>query len=103
MKIFKKSALAILIATLAFGFSAFTTLKKSKLVTYYKVTSILSGASNPAGYVYFSDDHCNPGGALCSAVWDIGSNPAPIADNTVIPSSGVTYVPYSVTEGHFEE
>lgn len=98
----KKAVFGVLIAGLAFGFSAFTTLKKSMVVTYYKTDMGYPDANDPRGYQYFSTDRCETGGNLCSGVWDLGSYPAPTIEGTALPTSGVTYKTGNAIDGHFE-
>jgi hypothetical protein len=98
----KKAALGVLVAGLAFGFSAFTTIKQSLIVTYYKADKTYPASNNPAGYYYYSGERCEPGGNICSAKWDIGSNTLPTVDGTALPTTGISFVAGSVTEGHFE-
>ncbi len=96
----KKAALGILVAGLAFGFSAFTTIKKSSIVTYYKVDTTYPTPSNPAGYYYYSGDRCEAAGEVCSAQWDIGNNPLPTIEGTPLPSTGIAFL--FAIKGHFE-
>lgn len=98
----KKAALGVLIAGFSFGFSAFTTIKKGLIVRYYKVDKTNPASNNPAGYLYYSGERCEPMGSLCSAQWDIGSNPLPTVDGTPLPTTGISFVAGSVTTGHFE-
>ena len=98
----KKAAFGILVAGLAFGISAFATIKKQSVITYYKVDMTYPSPSNPTGYVYFSSDRCESGGDVCTAEWNIGSNPAPTSDGTLLPISGVSFVSGSTRSGHFE-
>lgn len=98
----KKAAFGVLIAGLAFGFSAFTTMKKSSIYYYYQVLNPYASPSNPAGYVYYSGDRCESGGNVCGARWDIGTHIPPVADGSALPLTGVTYQANSVVSGHFE-
>lgn len=98
----KKAALGVLIAGLAFGFSAFTTIKRGTEVTYYKVDMTYPQPTDPRGYSYFSGDRCELDGNLCSAKWDIGTNVLPTADGTLLPTTGISFVTGSETTGHFE-
>nr|WP_068888691.1 hypothetical protein [Pedobacter panaciterrae] len=98
----KKAVLAVLIAGMAFGFSAFTTIKSSSIVVYYKADMMNPLPTDPSGYRYYSGDRCEPLGNLCSAQWQIGSNPIPTTDGTPLPASGRTLVTGSIIAGHFE-
>jgi len=98
----KKAALGVLVAGLAFGFSAFTTIKRGALVTYYKVDMTYPVPTDPRGYSYFSGDRCEPGGTICSAKWEIPSDKVPTIDGTALPTSGQTFVSGSLESGHFE-
>ncbi|TKC65069.1 hypothetical protein FBD94_00460 [Pedobacter hiemivivus] len=98
----KKAAFGVLIAGLAFGFSAFTTIKKRSVYHYYQVDNPYATPSSPVGYAYFSGDRCEPGGTVCSSQWDIGSNTPPATDGVPLPLSGVTFQSSSVISGHFE-
>nr|WP_294877180.1 hypothetical protein [uncultured Pedobacter sp.] len=98
----KKAALGILVAGLAFGFSAFTTIKQSSIVRYYKVSTTYPEPNNPGGYSYYSGDRCEPAGVVCSAKWNIGLNTVPTVDGTPLPTTGVSFVNGSITAGHFE-
>jgi hypothetical protein len=102
MKNFKQIAFGLLVSAMVIGFSAFTSAKKDvNIVTYYK-TNPSTPASNPASYQFYNEDRCESGGSLCTAQWDIGSNPTPTVDGTALPSSGVTFQSGSQTDGHFE-
>ncbi|WP_448103902.1 hypothetical protein [Pedobacter panaciterrae] len=98
----KKAALGVLIAGFSFGFSAFTTIKRTNKVLYYKTDITFPLPSDPRGYRYYSGDRCEPMGSLCSAQWDIGLNTHPTLDGTLLPVSGMTYVSGSMVTGHFE-
>lgn len=98
----KKAALGVLLACLAFGFSAFTTLKKRAIVVYYKTNMTYPAANDPRGYNYYSGDRCENGGNLCSAQWNLGANPSPTTEGQVLPLTGVTFQTNSVVTGHFE-
>lgn len=98
----KKAALGVLVAGLAFGFSAFTTIKRGSIVRYYKGSMTNTPPNDPAGYFYYSGDRCEFGGNVCSAKWNIGSNPLPTVDGTPLPPTGISFVEGSVTTGHFE-
>lgn len=98
----KKAAFGVLIAGLAFGFSAFTTIKKRNVYYYYQVANSYGTPSNPNGYAYYSGDRCEPTGNVCSSQWDIGTNTPPTADGAVLPLTGVTFQSGSVISGHFE-
>lgn len=98
----KRLALGILVAGLAFGFSAFTTVKKRSVLVYYKVDLTYPSASDPRGYIYFSSDMCASGGNTCSAQWDIGTNPPPTNDGDSLPITGVTFQAGSVYTGHVD-
>lgn len=97
----KKATFGVLVAGLAFGFSAFTTVKKRSIVRYYKTDLAYPSASNPNGYTYFSGDMCAPVGNICSAEWDIGTWPFP-SEYDALPISGITFQTGSVATGHFE-
>lgn len=97
----KKIAFGVLIAGLAFGFSAFTTFKRSGIFTYYKVDITNPSPNDPSGYYYFTDDRCESGGEICHAQWNIGSNPAPSIGDP-LPTTGVIFQTGSVRAGHFE-
>lgn len=97
----KKAAFGILVAGLAFGFSAFTTIKKRNVLIYYKTNMAYPNANDPRGYEYYSGDMCAAGGSTCSAQWDIGTHQAP-ADGEALPSTGVTFQTGSVNSGHFD-
>ncbi|WP_285057127.1 hypothetical protein [Pedobacter ginsengisoli] len=98
----KKTVLGTLIGLLVFGISAYTTRKKNMVFRYYKTDiSSYPSANDPQGYQYFSDDRCEGGGSLCSAQWDIGSNPAP-GEGDFLPLTGVIFKSNSVIAGHFE-
>lgn len=98
----KKAVFGVLVAGLAFGFSAFTTLKRTMVVTYYKTDMSYPDANDPRGYQYFSEDRCEAVGSLCSAVWDLGFHPAPTVEGAFLPTSGVIYKVASAINGHFE-
>ncbi|WEK18610.1 MAG: hypothetical protein P0Y49_17620 [Candidatus Pedobacter colombiensis] len=98
----KKAAFGVLVAGLAFGFSAFTTIKKSSVFTYYQVNNPYAAPSNPNGYAYYSGDRCEAGGNLCTAQWDIGLNPPPFFEGQALPPTGVTLQTSTITSGHFE-
>lgn len=98
----KKAAFGVLIAGLAFGFSAFTTIKKRNVYYYYQIDNAYGMPSNPSGYAYFSGDRCEAGGNVCSALWDIGTNIPPVLDGQALPFTGVTFQTNSVISGHFE-
>lgn len=97
----KKATFGVLVAGIAFGFSAFTTIKKSSIVRYYKTDLAYPNASDPNGYKYFSGDMCSTGSGVCSAEWNIGSNSVP-SDYDPLPLIGVTFQTGSVTSGRFE-
>ncbi|WP_449436957.1 hypothetical protein [Pedobacter steynii] len=96
----KKAALGILVAGLAFGFSAFTTIRRGNVETYYKTSTIYPLPTDPRGYFYYSGDRCEPVGVVCSAQWNIGTNPLPTIDGTPLPSTGIAFL--SAINGHFE-
>lgn len=98
----KKAALGVLLAGLAFGFSAFTTLKKRSIVVYYKTNMSYPVANDPRGYKYYLGDRCESTGDLCSAQWNLGTNPPPTIDGQALPLIGVTFQTSSVIPGHFE-
>lgn len=97
----RKVTFGILVGGLAFGFSAFTTIKKSSVLTYYKVNMSYPSANDYHGYVYYSDDRCVSGGSLCKATWNIGLNALP-QDGDPLPSTGITFISGSAYSGHFE-
>jgi hypothetical protein len=97
----KKTALGAIVAGLAFGLSAFSTFKTSTVFTYYKTNLSYPAANDPIGYVYHSGDRCEPTGELCSAQWDIGSNPVP-AEGSPLPATGITFQSGSAIDGHFD-
>ena len=101
MNRFKKATFGVLIAGLAFGFSAFTTIKKSTILIYYKTDMTYPNANDPRGYTYYEGDWCVTGGSLCSAQWDIGSNSYP-SDGTPLPLTGVSFQTGTPRSGHFE-
>lgn len=97
----KKTVLGITLAGLAFGFSAFSTIKSRSVFLYYKTNWMYMDPLDPNGYQYFSGDRCEPGGPVCSASWDIGIN-LPPSDGEWLPSTGVILMTGSVFKGHFE-
>ncbi len=97
----KKTALGVVVAGLAFGLSAFSTLKTSTVFTYYKEDLTNPAANDHRGYVYYSTDRCEFGAGLCSAQWDIGSNTPP-TNGAALPATGVTFQTGSEIEGHFD-
>lgn len=97
----KKAAFGVLVAGLAFGFSAFTTVKKRSVLVYYKTNLTYSSPSDPRGYTYYEEDRCANGGSICSAQWDIGTNPFP-SDGQPLPNTGVTFQSGFSLSGHFE-
>lgn len=101
MNRFKKATFGVLVAGLAFGFSAFTTTKKSSIIRYYKTDLAYPILTDPRGYKYFTTDMCGNGTGVCSAEWDIGSNPAP-SNYDELPTSGVTFQPGTGEPGKFE-
>jgi hypothetical protein len=96
-----KTGMGLLIAVLAFGFSAFTTLKTTGVYTYYKTSLTYPDADDPKDYRYYAGDRCTDGGNLCSANWDIGANAAP-SEGDPLPISGAVFQSESATRGHFE-
>jgi hypothetical protein len=99
----KKTVLGMLIAALAFGVSAYTTIKNGAIVKYYKTDAeTYPNANDPRGYQYYSDDRCESGGNLCSARWDLGTNPPPMNEGATLPLIGVTFQTSSGIGGHFE-
>lgn len=98
----KKAAFGVLLAGLTFGFSAFTTLKKRVILVYYKTDMSYPSANDPRGYKYYSGDRCETGGTLCSAQWNLGSNPSPTGDGQSLPLMGVTFQTGSEVTGHFD-
>lgn len=98
----KKTVLGVLIGLLAFGISAYTKQKTVTFVRYYKTNiSVYPSMNDPRGYQYFSGDRCEGGGSLCSAEWDIGSNPLP-GEGDPLPLNGVSLKQNSASAGHFE-
>ncbi|ETZ22734.1 hypothetical protein [Pedobacter sp. V48] len=98
----KKAALGVLIGGFAFGFSAFTTIKRTNIVLYYKTDMTYPLPSDPRGYFYYSGDRCESSGSMCSAQWEIGSNSKPVFDGTPLPELGKFFISGSATTGHFE-
>jgi hypothetical protein len=96
----KKTVLGVLIAVLAFGISAFTTIKRGTVVRYYKTDMTHPAENDPRGYQYFSGNRCESEGNLCSALWDIGTTTP--SDGDPLPSTGVFFQTGSATTGHFE-
>ena len=97
----KKAAFGVLVAGLAFGFSAFTTVKKRSVLVYYKTNLSYPIPSDPRGYTYYEGDRCEAGGTICSAQWDIGTN-LPPSDGDGLPVTGVTFQSGFSLSGHFE-
>ncbi|WP_316814318.1 hypothetical protein [Pedobacter heparinus] len=97
----KKVAFGMLVAGLAFGFSAFTTVKKRNVMVYYKFDMTYPNANDPRGYRYYSGDMCAPGGNTCSAQWDIGTHQFP-GDGDTLPTTGVIFQTGSVYPGHLD-
>jgi hypothetical protein len=98
----KKAVLGVLIAGFAFGFSAFTTIKRTNVVLYYKTDMAYPLPSDPRGYYYYSGDRCESTGSICSAQWRIGDNIIPVFDGTPLPGSDRLFISNSVLIGHFE-
>lgn len=96
----KKAVFGVLVAGLAFGFSAFKTVKRQNILTYYKTDVNYPVASDYNGYSYFSGDRCESSGNLCSADWDIGSSTTP-SEGSKLPATAII-VPGTITTGHFE-
>ena len=97
----KKTAFGVLVAGLAFGFSAFSTKDTGSVFTYYKTDMTYPSATDPRGYHYYSGDWCSAGGQLCTAQWAL-SYGFPSNDGDPLPTTGVTFMPGTVTSGHFE-
>lgn len=97
----KKTVLGLAVAGLAFGFSAFTTIKNQSMFVYYRTDATNLNPADPYGYQYFSADRCEGGGDICSALWDIGDNIEP-AEGDWLPNTGVTFQSGSIQQGHFE-
>jgi hypothetical protein len=97
----KKATFGVLVAGLAFGFSAFTTIKKSSVVIYYKTNPSYPNANDPRGYIYYEGDMCSAGSNVCSAQWDIGTNMYP-GDGQPLPTIGVTFQTGTAYTGQFE-
>lgn len=97
----KKVAFGVLVAGLAFGFSAFKAMKTTTVFVYYKTDTDFA-ANDHRGYKYYSGDRCEPIGTICSAQWDIGTNPVPELDGEPLPSTGVTFQSGSVIPGSFD-
>lgn len=93
----KKTGLGLLVAALAFGFSAFTNRKATNKYRYYR-TNLSFPANDYRGYTYYAGDHCAPSGDFCSAMWDVGST-VPAEGST--PPSGGSYEG-GIAEGHFD-
>ncbi len=103
MNTLKKVTFGVLVAGIAFGVSAFTTLKpKSNIFNYYKTNLNYPDPKDPRGYFYYSSDRCEAGGKICCAHWDIGLNIAPTYDGQALAPTGVTYQLGSNVVGHFE-
>lgn len=98
----KKAVFGVLVAGLAFGFSAFTTLKRQDVFYYYKTDMTYPEPNDPRGYTYYTSDRCEAVGNLCSAQWDIGTHIQPATDGTPLPTTGVIYQTASKINGHFE-
>ena len=98
----KRTALGLLVAVLAFGFSAFTTYKKRTILVYYKTSLMYPNPTDPRGYTYYNNDICEAGGNICSAQWDIGYNAIPYQDGEPLSTTGVTFQTGSVVTGHAE-
>lgn len=98
----KKTVFGLVIAGLAFGFSAFKTYNSRNILTYYRLDPVYLDPADPSGYYYFSGDRCEPGGTVCSAKWDIGIN-LPPAETEALPFTGVIFQPGTVVlNAHFE-
>jgi hypothetical protein len=102
MKRFKNAGFGVLVAGIAFGLSAFTTLKKRSVFVYYKTDMFYPNANDPRGYKYYSGNRCAAGGNLCCAQWELGTNPSPTADGEALPTTGVIFQTGSVVTGHFD-
>lgn len=101
MNSLKKTVLTFGLGVLVFGLSAFKAKRDSFVFVYYKVEKSHPAANNPHGYMYFEADHCEAGGDLCSAQWDIGWWTPP-ADGNWLPTTGVFFQTGSVVTGHYE-
>ncbi|WP_316818800.1 hypothetical protein [Pedobacter nyackensis] len=97
----KKGAIGVLAAVLALGAGLYS-IKTQSVFTYYKTDMTYPSPNDPRGYKYYSEDMCLPGGTLCTANWELGSNPAPSTDGQSLPTTGVTFQSGTVTSGHFE-
>lgn len=97
----KKATFGVLVAGIAFGFSAFTTIKKSTVLRYYKTDLAYPNATDPRGYRYFSGDMCSFGSGVCSAVWDIGTNTPP-SEYDALPTTGITFQSGTTQIGSFD-
>lgn len=97
----KKAAFGLLVAGLAFGFSAFTTVKKRNVLVYYKTDMTYPSPNDPRGYQYYSEDKCAGGSGICSSQWDIGTHQAP-GDGDSLPTTGVTYQTGSTYAGYVD-
>jgi hypothetical protein len=97
----KKAVFGVLVAGLAFGFSAFKTVKRQNILTYYKTDMNYPGISDRRGYNYYSGDRCESDGAICSAQWDIGTNAAP-SEGDALPTIGIGFITGTTVTGHFE-
>ncbi|RZM25025.1 MAG: hypothetical protein EOO88_20760 [Pedobacter sp.] len=96
----KRTGLGLLVAALAFGFSAFTTIKKRGIMVFYKTSMTYPLATDPRGYTYFSADRCEAGGYVCSAQWMIPVYSI-VDEGDPLPANS-TFELGSVIEGHFE-
>lgn len=97
----KKTGMGLLVAILALSFSAFTTVKKTNVLVYYKTNLAYLNANDPRGYQYYSADLCAAGGIICSAQWDIGTHQSP-GDGDSLPLTGVTFQTGSAYSGHVD-
>ena len=96
----KKTGIGLVVAVLAFGFSAFTTVKKRSIMVFYKTNMSYPLADDPRGYTYYSADRCEAGGYVCSAQWLVPVYSI-IDEGDPLPINS-TFETASVVEGHFE-
>ncbi|WP_276088890.1 hypothetical protein [Pedobacter sp. JY14-1] len=96
----KKTGLGLLVAALAFGFSAFTNKRTTSTYRFYKKNlAAYPNASDYRGYVYYSGDYCESGGSLCSALWSIDDS-VNLLEGTPLPS--LSTFQDGVATGHAE-
>jgi len=96
----KKTGLGLLVAVLAFGFSAFTNKRTPGVYRFYKTNTTFATPSDYRGYQYFTNDHCESGGSLCSALWYTGSSMPPSEGASL---SSLDSFQGEIIAGHFVE